>query len=131
MIIDLNDENYILFAAKAYEKANALQSEFEEDLTRIAYMKRLLSKYYASGELKERLLLNHLVIFLNVFGIENGARLLFLKLDKKDWTVIKPFLIFINSLPEKIPSIRGKTIETADISLDKKAIEALRAISRK
>jgi hypothetical protein len=128
MIVDLTDENYIIFAAKAYEKPSAIQSEFEEDLNRISYIKRLLSKYYSSGQLKERLLLNHLMIFLNVFGITAGTRLLFLKLDGKDWTVIKPFLVFLNSLPTQIEMIRGKTIETDDIRLDKKAIDALRAI---
>jgi hypothetical protein len=128
MIVDLTDENYIIFAAKAYEKPSAIQSEFEEDLHRISYIKRLLSKYYSSGQLKERLLLNHLMIFLNVFGITAGTRLLFLKLDGKDWTVIKPFLVFLNSLPTQIEMIRGKTIETDDIRLDKKAIDTLRAI---
>jgi hypothetical protein len=129
MIIDLNDDNYIIFAAKAYEKPSVVQSEFEEDLNRISYIKRLLSKYYSSGQLKERLLLNHIVIFLNVFGIVPGNRLLFLKLDKMDWTVIKPFLVFIDSLPPVIENIRGKDIPTDVIPLDKKVIEALRQIN--
>jgi hypothetical protein len=127
-MIELNDENYMIYAAKAYEKPSAVTSEFEEDLNRISYIKRLMSKYYSSGQLKERLILNHVVIFMNVFGIIPGNRMLFLKLDKTDWAVIKPFLVFIDSLIPVIENIRGKDILTDVIPLDKKVIEALRQI---
>jgi hypothetical protein len=129
-MIDLNDENYVLLASKAYDKPSALTSEFEEDLQRILYIKRLLSKYQATGILKERLLLNHLVIFGNVFGVEMANRLLWLKLETKDWHVIKPFLLYLNMLSKRITSVRGMTVETDDIVMDQKAIEALRTIDR-
>ncbi len=129
-MIELNDGNYMIYAAKAYERPGAVQSEFEEDLGRIAYIKRLLSKYQSTGQLKERLLLNHLVIFLNVFGILPGNRILFLKLDKTDWSVVKPFLIFIDSLVPVVQNIRGIDIHTDEIPLDKRAIEALRQVSK-
>ena len=125
-MVDLTDDNYLLFAAKAYEKPSALQSEFEEDLNRVLYIKRLLSKYHINGILKDRLLLNHLVIFTNVFGIEPATRMLWLKLEKKDWRVIKPFLLFLNALPKQIQSVRGVTTDTADLVMDPKAIEVLR-----
>lgn len=128
MIENLHHDNFLIYSIKAYDKPNALQSEFEEDIARLLYIKRLLSKYYKTGDLKERLLLNHLVIFCNVFGIIPATRLLFLKLDSKDWTVIKPFLLYLNCLPEAIVNVRGKTVMTADISLDEKAIAALRAL---
>jgi len=129
MINDLNDDNFILYAAKAYEKPFAIQAEFDEDLNRILYIKRLLTKYHSTGLLKERLLLNHLIIFYNVFGIEASSKLLWLKLDQKDWQVIKPFLLFLNLLPKQIQGVRGLTIETDTIGLDQKVVEILRALN--
>jgi hypothetical protein len=125
---NINDDNFLLFAAKAYDKPNAVLSEFEEDLNRILYIKRLLSKYYASGLMKERLLMNHLIIFYNVFGIEAASRLLFFKLEERDYPVIKPFLLFLNFLPNIIKGINGKDIITTEISLDKGSIQCLRAL---
>lgn len=122
---NVTTENFRLLAAKLYDKPNAVWEEFEEDLDRIQYIKRLLTKYHSSKVLKERLILNHLVVFYNVFGPE-GTRLLFFKLDKKDWEVLKPFLVMLGYLPEVVKGINGKDINTADIKLDKRAIEALR-----
>lgn len=129
MISDLTDENWIIFAAKAYEKPFAIQAEFDEDLNRILYIKRLLSKYHSTGNLKDRLLLNHLIIFYNVFGIESSSKLLWLKLEEKDWVVIKPFLLFLNLLPKQIQGVRGMTIETDTIEMDQKVIDSLRALN--
>lgn len=129
MINDLTDENWILFAAKAYEKPFAIQAEFDEDLNRILYIKRLLTKYHSNGTLKDRLLLNHLIIFYNVFGIEASSKLLWLKLDGKDWVVIKPFLLFLNLLPKQIQGVRGMTVDTDAIGLDQKVVDSLRAMN--
>ncbi|CAB4124291.1 hypothetical protein UFOVP49_129 [uncultured Caudovirales phage] len=126
----LNDANFTLYAAKAYDKPNAVMSEFEEDLNRILYIRRLLTKYYTTGSLKEKLILNHIVIFYNVFGIESATRILFFKLDEKDYEVIKPFLIFLNFLPKVVYGIRGNDIYTNDIKLDYTAVEALRNIKK-
>lgn len=128
MFENLNEQNYLLYAAKVYEKPNAVMSEFEEDLNRTLYIKRLLTKYYASGILKDRLVMNHLVILLNVFGVEATARILFFKLDSKDLAVIKPFMIYLNSMPDVVYGIDGKDVVTSDIKLDKGAIECLRKI---
>jgi len=128
MFDDLNDSNFLLYAAKVYDKPNVIMSEFEEDLNRILYLKRLLTKYYSSGVLKDRLIMNHLVILYNVFGIEATTRMLFLKLEEKDLEVIKPFLIFLNYLPEKVLGINGKNIETADIKLDQEVVKILRSM---
>jgi hypothetical protein len=130
MFENLTDDNIFLYAAKEYEKPNAVMSEFEEDFSRILYIKRLLTKYYASGILKERLILNHIVILYNVFGIEAATRLLFAKLEEKDYEVIKPFLIFLNFLPNVVKGIRGKNIITSDIKLDKGSIECLRSLAK-
>ena len=80
MFDDLNDENFLLFAMKAYESPTCILSEFEEDLKRIKYVKRLIKRYKTTGELKERLILNHLIILSNVFGTKNSVRMLFYKL---------------------------------------------------
>jgi len=129
MYEDLNDENFMLFAAKTYDKPNAVMSEFEEDLNRVLYIKRLLTKYYASGLLKDRLMMNHLIILYNIFGIESATRILFFKLEERDYEVIKPFLIFLNFLPEVVYGIRGKDIITNDIKLDEGSVVCLRALN--
>ena len=122
---DVNSKTFMLIAAKLYEKPHAIWDEFEEDLQRIQYIKRLLTKYHHKKELKERLILNHLVIFFNVFGPE-GTRLLFFKFKKKDLEVLKPFLILLGYLPNIVKGINGQDINTIDIKLDKRAIMALR-----
>jgi len=126
MVDDLNDDNWQLFAAKAYQKLNAVTSEFEGDLMRIQFIKRLITKYQDTGELKDRLILNHIIIFYNVFGVEPATRLLFLKMNKKELVVLKPFLIFLSFLPQSVNGINGKNINTDDISLDKVAVKCLR-----
>lgn len=126
MFDNLTNDNFFLYAAKVYDKPNAVLSEFEEDISRIVYIKRLLTKYYAYNILKDRLLMNHLVILLNVFGVEAGSRILFFKLDERDMTVIKPFLIYLNSLPQVIQGINGRDITTSEIQLDKGVVECLR-----
>jgi hypothetical protein len=128
MFENLNDENYLLFAAKAYEKPNAVMSEFEEDLQRILYIKRLLTKYYSTKILKDRLILNHIIVLYNVFGVEAATRMLFFKLENKDLEVVKPFLLFLNFLPDIVYGINGKNIITADIGLNQEAVSCLRAL---
>ena len=73
--------------------------EFEEDLKRFKYIKRLLKKYVVSGELKHHLILNHMIICFNVFG-EGAIPLLFYKIDKEYWSLIKTFLVFLNRIPD-------------------------------
>lgn len=130
MFDDLTDENFMLYAAKVYDKPNAVMSEFEEDLNRILYIKRLITKYYTTGVVKEKLILNHIIILYNVFGIEAATRILFFKLDRKDYEILKPFLIFLNFLPTTVDGIRGTSIMTNDIKLDINIVNALREIKR-
>jgi hypothetical protein len=125
MFHDLNDSNFTLYAAKVYDRPNAVMSEFEEDINRLLYIKRLLTKYYTSGVLKERLILNHIIVLYNVFGIEAATRLLFFKLDDKDYQVIKPFLIFLKFLPPVVYGISGRDILTCEILLDEGSLQCL------
>lgn len=118
MIENLNDENFLLYAMKCYESPNAIMSEFEEDLKRIKYVKRLIKRYKTNGELKERLILNHIIILSNVFGTRNAVRMLFFKLDEQDYIILKTFLIFLGYMPETVSGIKGKNIHSYNVSID-------------
>ena len=97
---ELNENNYLLFAIKFYNNPQAVTMEdFECDLKRIRYVKRLLKKYKNTGELKIPLILNHLIILFNVFD-DATVPLLFYNLEKDLWPSIKSFLVFLNRLPE-------------------------------
>jgi hypothetical protein len=97
---ELNEDNYLLFAIKFYDNPQALTMEdFETDLKRIRYVKRLLKKYKNTGELKTHLILNHLIVLFNVFN-DAAIPLLFYNLDSDLWSSLKSFLIFLNRLPE-------------------------------
>lgn len=128
MFNDLNESNVLLYAAKCYEKPNCIDSEFDEDYKRIRYIKRLLQRYRITGEIKERLLLNHLVITQNVFGVEASTRMLFLRIDKKDYSALKTFLIYTSAMPDVVRGIRSENIRSSDIPLDLKIVDSLRKI---
>lgn len=97
----LTKDNYLLYAAKYYDNPESTGiEEFKEDLARLVYIKRLISRYYNGGELKLRLLLNHIIIFYNVFGIDAATRLLFFGINKKYYSILKTFLIFLNYINE-------------------------------
>jgi hypothetical protein len=118
MIDNICDDNFMIYAMKAYDKPNCIMSEFEEDLNRIKYVKRLIKRYKTTGELKERLILNHIIILSNVFGVESSVRMLFFKLDKTDYDVLKTFLLFLNFMPRHINGINGNHYNSADIGVD-------------
>lgn len=128
MIDNLCDDNFLIFAMKAYDKPNVVMSEFEEDLKRIKYVKRLIRRYRATGELRERLILNHLIILSNVFGIESSVRMLFFKFEEQDYDILKTFLLFLNYMPSLVAGIGGKNIHSADISVDLFVAKKLRDI---
>ncbi len=126
----LDETNFLLYAAKHYDNPSCFDTlEFYEDLNRFKYLKRLFSRYEETGELKERLILNHIIVIYNLFGVEASTRMLFFKL--KDFhSLLTPFLIFLNFLPERVFNIgiEGKTINTSDIIHDPVIIKALRKI---
>jgi hypothetical protein len=97
---ELNEDNYLLFAIKFYDNPqSATKEDFDNDLKKIRYIKRLLKKYKQTGELKVHLILNHLIVLFNVFN-DAAIPLLFYSLDKDLWPAIKSFLIFLNRIPE-------------------------------
>ena len=128
MIENLCDDNFIIYAMKSYDKPNCIMSEFKEDLKRLKYVKRLIRRYRSTGELRERLILNHLIILGNVFGVESSVKMLFYRLDRNDFDILKTFLLFLNFMPKLILGIRNININSSDISVDIFVAKRLRDI---
>jgi hypothetical protein len=123
----LDNENYALYAAKYYDNPTCRSvDEFNEDLTRLIYLKRLFRRYRRSGELRERLILNHLITFYNVFGHEAATRLLFFKIDQDLYDILKTFLVYLEYLPEKTKIVDG--IDIVEIPLDQAIVDHLRKL---
>jgi hypothetical protein len=125
----LTDDNFLIYCAKYYDNPQCHSTEeFIEDLKRIKYIKKLITRYVESGELKERLILNHLTILSNVFGAEHINRILYLKM-KNQFMYIKPFLVLLNILQEKIYNVRDeKIVDTDTIPMDENIINILRKL---
>ena len=106
---ELNEENHLLFAIKYYENPHAATMEdFEEDLKRFKYIKRLLRRYETTGEFRKHLILNHIILLYNVFG-DAATPLLFYKIEDTYWPVIKSFMLFLDRLPESLNNDIDKT----------------------
>lgn len=128
-MFDLNDDNFLIYAAKAYDKPTIVSREFEDDLSRLKYVKRLLRKYRQSGDLRERLILNHIIILANVFGVEATVNMLFFKVDNEDYPPLKTILLFLNYMPDRIPVTFNKyQLKQADITVDLEVAKKLREI---
>jgi hypothetical protein len=128
MVNDLNDDTFMIYVAKAYNSPKCIMSELEEDLKRTKYLKRLFRRYKTTKTLKERLILNHIILLNNVFGAEATTRILFFKIDENDYDVLKTFLLYLNLLPEVVYCIDGKNIITSGIPVDLNIAKALRQI---
>jgi hypothetical protein len=129
MVFDnLTSDNIMLYCIKAYDRPNMLMSEFNDDMKRFNYLKRLFQRYRKYDELREQLVINHLVVLYNVFGPEVATRLLFFKIPKEDYSALKTYLLFLSCMPEVIRGIKGHDIHSSDISVDMKIAEVLRQI---
>lgn len=127
-MIELNNENFLLYAIKNYENPSCSGlKEFENDLKRLRYIKRLLGRYKVTGDIKERLIINHLVVLYNVFGVDAATNMLFFKIQERFWPQLKPFLVFLNYMPEYV-RYKNKIIKSSDITLDESIVEILRKI---
>jgi hypothetical protein len=122
----LNEDNFVLYAMKCYEAPNCVMSEFEGDIKRTKYVKRLFRKYKVTKVLKERLILNHIILLNNVFGPEPTARILFYKIDERDYDILKTFLCYLSIMPEMVFGIKGKNIKSYDIPMELNVAEILR-----
>lgn len=126
---DLTSENALMYAIKAYDKPNMVMSEFKEDMKRFNYLKRLFRRYRKVGELREQLVINHLVVIYNVFGPEVATRLLFYKMSKEDYSALKTYLLFLSCMPDVVRGIKGHDIISSDIEVDMVIAETLRKIT--
>jgi len=116
----LTPENISMFAMKHYDNASCVdEQEFLDDMKRFKYLKRLFRKYDTSKEFKSRLIINHVIVLANVFGVDAATTLLFFKIDKQHWYLLKTILIFLNYMPED---------EMIDIEIDQNVMEELKRI---
>ena len=117
---ELNDDNWMMYASKYYRNVQCTSvEEFYDDLQRFKYLKRLFKRYLNNDDLQERLILNHIIVLNNVFGIEETNKMLFYKIDKDQWPILKTFLVYLNFLSEDA---------YVEIQLDQNIIKVLRAI---
>jgi hypothetical protein len=119
----LTEANFLLYAMHHYDnpQCHSLQ-EFEEDLKKILYLKKLLSRYKNNGELRERLILNHIIVLYNIFG-DATTKMLFFKIEESCWDALVTFLVYLDRMPESIPEYG---IVLSDIRLDEYIIANLR-----
>jgi len=116
----INPSNVVMYAIRHYNNPQCEgEKEFEDDLKRFKYVKRLLRRYYDTGVLKERLLLNHLIVLNNVFSTEAATTLLLYKIQSNYWPALKSFLVFLNTITED---------ELTEIELDNKVLEVLKKV---
>lgn len=124
MTLKLTDQNFVMLALKTYENPACMDmDEFQEDLNRIKYIKRLFSKYEKSGELRERLILNHIIVLNNLFGTEFCVRMLFFSVEPEHHSYLKSFLYYLKYLPASIPEINLNYV-----NLDSKILRILEKI---
>jgi|TARA_Y100000034_G_C6668513_1_gene293356 hypothetical protein len=121
----LNDKTFLLYAIKQYNNPQCCDlDEFNEDINRIKYIKRLLRRYDKTGELRERLILNHIIILGNLFSPKVASRLLMFKIEEELHSYLKTFLLFLDFIPEDgIPEY-----DLEIIPLDNKIITSLRTL---
>jgi len=116
----LTPENINMFAMKHYDNPACVdEQEFLDDMKRFKYLKRLFRKYETSKDLKARLIINHIIILTNVFGVDAATTLLFFKIEKNHWTILKTFLVYLHFMPETdlihIPADRKVLVELGKI----------------
>jgi len=117
---ELNEENFALFASRNYNNPQCTSiEEFNDDLLRFKYLKRLFKRYIKDGDLQERLILNHLIVLYNVFGIQAANKMMFYKMEDEYWPILKTFLVYLNFLREA---------ELIEIPLDEHIVKTLREL---
>ena len=116
----ITTENIMMFAIKHYDNPQCEgEKEFHDDMKRFKYIKRLLRKHKDSGVLKERLLLNHIIILNNLFGPEACVTLLLCKIQREYWETLKSLLLFLNII---------RVDELDDIKQNQEVLEILRKL---
>jgi hypothetical protein len=125
MLEKLNEGNFLVYAMHNYDNPQCHSlDEFQEDLKKFLYLKKLISRYKKDNELRERLILNHIIVLYNVFG-DATTNMLFYKIDEQSWDVLVTFLVYLERMPEELPNY---AIKLSDIRLDETIIASLRKI---
>lgn len=126
---DISENNIELYCMKYYDNPQCIGTEdYRDDMKRFKYLKRLLNHYLTTHELKQRLILNHLIMIYNLFDNEAATRILFYKIDENSWQVLKPFLIYLKRMPKVVRGIKSKDIRETDIILDQNVVKQLRSL---
>ena len=126
---DINENNIELYCMKFYDNPQCIGTEdYRDDMKRFKYLKRLLNHYLTTHELKQRLILNHLIMIYNLFDNEAATRILFYKIDENSWQVLKPFLIYLKRMPIVVRGIKNNDIRDSDITLDQHVVKQLRCL---
>jgi hypothetical protein len=117
---ELTSKNFKLFAAQHYNNPECTDvEEFKQDLSRFKYLKRLLTRYEEHNELQERLILNHIIVLYNVFGLKACNKMIWYKIEERQYQYIKPFLVYLHYLPED---------EKVEVVMDPNIVEVLREL---
>jgi hypothetical protein len=117
---ELNEDNFVLFASRHYNNPQCTSiEEFNDDLLRFKYLKRLFKRYIKDGDLQERLILNHLVVLYNIFGITAANKMMFHKMEDEYWPIIKTFLVYLNYIKES---------ELVEVPLNDSIVRTLREL---
>lgn len=127
----INESNFILYAAANYVNMQYYDTdEFYDDLKRFKYLKRLFSRYREKNDLKERLILNHLITLYNVFEPTAATRMLFYRVEERHWYILKTFLLFLNYMPNVVYSIgeENRNIKSEFLAVDLKIAKILREL---
>jgi len=125
MFEKITEKNFLLFSMHHYDNPQCSNlDEFNEDLKRFVYLKKLFMRYKDNGDLRERLIINHIIILHNLFGIAT-TEMLFLKIDKEYWQTLITFLVYLGRMPEEVPDFG---IKLSEETLDEKVISILRKI---
>lgn len=125
---NLTSDNFLLYAARNYISPHYIEQEFFNDLKRFKYIKRLIQKYATIGEMRERLILNHIILVYNVFETEACTKMLFFKINEKEYPILKTFLIYLNYMPDIVMNVNGKNIISSDININFSVANILRNI---
>ena len=121
----LTEDNFLTYAMHHYDNSQCYSiEEFNDDLKRFLYLKKLFSRYKNECDLKENLILNHLIVIYNIFG-DHATNMLFFKIEKEYWDTLVTFLVFLNRMPEELPQYN---IKLSRIKLDEYIIKILRKI---
>lgn len=119
MKIDLTEDNFLIYAIKNYDNPHCSgMKEFINDLKAFKYLTRLFKRYEIKGDLKERLIINHIVVLYNLFGAEAATKMLFFKIKKDHWPQLKTFLVYLNLMPIETTMIVNDQPVTIFLDMD-------------